>query len=121
MSEYVVADANELGDGDRIVFETAGREICVFNHEGEYHAYLNWCPHQNGPVCEGMLGGTIDAEFDRDSLKVSLTSSREGEVLACPWHGWEFDVTDGRCLSRAGVKLPSYPVRVEDSEIIVDI
>lgn len=119
MGEYVVADVADLADGDRVIFEAEGREICVFKTDGEYHAYLNWCPHQNGPACEGKLAGTLDAEFDRESLEVSLSSSREGEVLACPWHGWEFDVTDGRCLSRAGVKLPSYPVRVEDGEVVV--
>jgi len=40
-------------------------------------------------------------------------------VLMCPWHGWEYDVISGACLSKRSVELPSYPVEVRDGELVV--
>ena len=116
---HVVASADELGAGDRLVTQIAGREVAVFNHDGEYYAYLNWCFHQGGPCCEGPISGTAQATYDRATRETTLTWEREGEILNCPWHGWEYDLTTGDCLSRRDVTLPSYPVEVRDGEIVV--
>lgn len=121
MSDHAIATADELADGDRLVVELEGKDIAVFRIDGEYHAYLNWCPHQSGPVCEGSLTGTQESTFDRETLETTTTWARDGDVLNCPWHGWEFDVTDGECLSRDGIQLPSYPVREEGGELIVTL
>jgi len=121
MSEHVVGDADEVGEGERIVAELEGREIAVFNLGDEYRAYLNWCAHQGGPICEGNLTGTVEASYDRESGETSLDWSREGDVLMCPWHGWEYDVTSGECLSRKSVQLPEYPVEVQDGQLVVSM
>lgn len=121
MTDHVVADADELPVGGRIVVQIEGKEIGVFNVDGEYFAYTNWCMHQAGPVCEGALTGTQRAKFDRETLELELEWTDEGKILNCPWHGWEYDVTTGDCLSRKGVKLSSYPVSIEDGEIVVSL
>lgn len=121
MAEHVVANTVELEDGDRIVVEIEGREVAVFQIGGEYYAYLNWCAHQGGPCCEGVLTGTVEGSYDRETNEVSLTWGREGEILNCPWHGWEYDVISGECLSRPDIALPSYAVTVSDGEIIVEL
>ena len=121
MAEHVVATEAEFSDRDRIVTLLEGREIGVFEVDGEYHAVLNWCVHQGGPCCEGTLTGTREATYDRERNEVDLDWVREGRILSCPWHGWEYDVTDGECLSNGRYTLPSYPVRVEDGEILVDL
>jgi nitrite reductase/ring-hydroxylating ferredoxin subunit len=122
MTDYVVAAADELGAGERIVVQLEGREVGVFNLDGEYYAYLNWCAHQSGPVCEGITTGTWEtATFDRETLAVELEWSGDGEVLNCPWHGWEFELRTGECLSKCGVTLPSYPTRVEDGDVVVTL
>lgn len=118
---FVVAPATELDEGERLVTELQGREIAVFLIDGEYYAYLNWCAHQSGPCCEGMLSGTFlpsnGASTEPPELEVEWT--KEGQILNCPWHGWEYDVTTGECLSRPGIVLPSYPVEVRDGNIVV--
>jgi nitrite reductase (NADH) small subunit len=119
MTEFVVGSADEVGEGERLVTELRGREIAVFNLGTEYRAYLNWCRHQGGPICEGSLTGTVEATYDRDSGETSLEWSRDGDVLMCPWHGWEYDVTSGECLSKRSVDLPSYPVEVQNGELVV--
>ena len=122
MTEHTVARVEDLSDGDRIVVQLEGREIGLFNLDGEYKAYLNWCAHQSGPICEGICSGTWEnASFDRDSLEVELEWSSTDNILNCPWHGWEYDLTSGECLSKDGVVLPSYPVRVEGGDIIVSL
>ena len=58
-----------------------------------------------------------------DFSKMNIVENwvKEGKILNCPWHGWEYDIKTGVCLSRRSVKLPSYPVRVEDGKIIVTL
>jgi nitrite reductase/ring-hydroxylating ferredoxin subunit len=46
---------------------------------------------------------------------------REGEILSCPWHGWEYDVTTGDCLSRRKARLVSHDVRVRDGHVVVEL
>lgn len=121
MSEHTVATVDELDDGDRKLVEVQGREIALFRIDGEFCAYTNWCLHQGGPACEGSVSGTATATFDREKLETSLEWCREGEILNCPWHGWEYDISTGGCLSKQDAKLPAHPVRVEDGDVVVSL
>lgn len=121
MSTHVVATTDEISEGERKLIQVKGREVAIFNHNGDFHAYLNWCTHQSGPACEGPLSGTRGAEFDAESLEVTFSWEREDEILNCPWHGWEFDITSGKCLSRRNCDLLKYPVSIEDKEISITI
>lgn len=121
MTEHIVADAEDIGEDERIIVEVEGREIGIFRHDDEYYALLNWCAHQAGPCAEGSVTGTIDATFDRESLELIESYTREGEILNCPWHGWEYDLKTGKCLSRSGVELPSYSVEERAGKIVLSI
>lgn len=121
MSEHVISSVDELGDGDRLVVQLEGREIAVFNIDGEYFAYTNWCAHQGGPACEGKITGTTDAAFDKETLETDFSWTKEGEVLTCPWHAWEFDVTTGDCLSRDGIKLIEHSVEIDGDDLVVSL
>ena len=68
-----------------------GRPIAVFNLDGEFFGLFNRCPHQGGPMCEGILTGLIESDEPGH-----YRYSRKGEILRCPWHGWEFDVRTGQ-------------------------
>ncbi|WP_256290924.1 Rieske (2Fe-2S) protein [Halobellus inordinatus] len=121
MGEHVIGTTDEIDEGERVIVQLEGREVAVFNREGSYFAYLNWCTHQGGPICGGPLTGTNEACFDKDTLETTFNWTREGEILNCPWHGWEFDIESGECLSRQGSDLLSFPVTVDDDEIIVEL
>lgn len=121
MTDHVIAKDGELEEGERVLIQAEGKEVGVFYKNGDYHAYLNWCPHQGGPVCEGQLTGTQSTSFDRDTLELEVLWDNEGEILNCPWHGWEFDVGTGECLSRPMIKLPTYRVTVQEGEVILSI
>ena len=121
MGSHTLMDAGELDVGEHVVVELEGREIGVFNVDGELYAYTNWCAHQSGPVCEGPVSGFREAEFDRETMETTYDWTREGEILACPWHGWEFDLVTGECHSRPGVRLLSHEVAVEDGQVVVTV
>jgi nitrite reductase (NADH) small subunit len=46
---------------------------------------------------------------------------QEGEILVCPWHALEYDLTTGRCMAYPRVKLRQFPVRVEGEHVVVSI
>jgi len=121
MSEHTVGKQSELDDGDRLVVELEGRDVAVFNVDGEYYAYTNWCAHQGGPVCEGQTTGRKEATFDRETLETELNWVREGEILTCPWHAWEYDLVSGECKSRNGIQLISHQVEVRGEDLVVSV
>ena len=43
----------------------------------------------------------------------------EAGFIRCPWHLWEFDIPTGACLVDATVRVKTYPVTVEDGQVIV--
>ena len=91
MAKYVVATLNEIPRGKRIIVEVAGPSLDILNVEGEFFALRNICPHQGGPLCGGCLTGFLES-----SMPGEFSYSRKGEILRCPWHGWEFDVKTGQ-------------------------
>jgi nitrite reductase (NADH) small subunit len=115
-TEYVVANITDLPEGSHIVVNVAGREIGVFNVHGHYYAYPNACFHQNGPVCKGSVSGTLVASQETDWRKQWV---HDGEILVCPWHSLEFNLTTGQCIAFPKRRLPTYQVKVNDGQIAI--
>ena len=95
-----LASLEEVPPGSVIEVEHGEDLIAICNVGGEVRALYGLCPHQGGPLGEGVL---------------------EGEVVTCPWHMWEFHTGTGTCGLNAGLSIPTYPVRVDGSEILVDL
>lgn len=110
---YIVARTEEIPSGARRIVRLGERSIGIFNVHDHYVAVLNVCPHELAPVCLGRLGGTT-----LPSAPGKWLWGREDEILACPWHGWEFDLFTGACLTDRR-RLRLYEVIVEDNHIIV--
>jgi 3-phenylpropionate/trans-cinnamate dioxygenase ferredoxin subunit len=90
MAQYVVATVEEIPPGGRKIVEVAGRSIGVFNIGGAFFALRNRCPHQGGPLCQGPVGGLVVSPYPGEYV-----FTRPGEIVRCPWHGWEFDIRTG--------------------------
>jgi 3-phenylpropionate/trans-cinnamate dioxygenase ferredoxin subunit len=115
--KHVVAAADEVPPGGRKIVEVAGRSIGLFNLDGEYFALRNRCPHQGGALCEGQLWGVLEAERPGE---YSYQASRE--ILACPWHGWEFHVRTGQSwCDPEKLRVKSYEVSVVEGEALEDL
>jgi 3-phenylpropionate/trans-cinnamate dioxygenase ferredoxin subunit len=108
-----VAQVAEIPPGERKIVEIDGQSIGIFNLNGEFRAVLNLCPHAFAPICRGHLRGTT-----LPSQPGELIWGRSGEILACPWHGWEFDLRTGQCLVDKR-KLRLLPIKVEEGVIFV--
>src|SRR3954469_190386 len=111
---HAVAPLGELPPGGRKIVEVEGRSIGLFNVHGAVVAVLNVCPHELAPVCRGRVGGTT-----LPSAPGEYRWGREGEILACPWHGWEFDLLTGQSLADPRVRLKCYDVIVEDDTVSI--
>ncbi|MGV6874547.1 Rieske (2Fe-2S) protein [Pseudochelatococcus sp. B33] len=115
MKKIVVCRVSEFPEGTRRLETIAGRPIVIFNVKGEFFALLNRCPHQAASLCHGVLTGV--AESSEPGL---IEYSRQGEMLRCPWHGWEFDVRTGQSwFNPLHTKVKLYPTEVRSgSELI---
>ncbi len=116
MADHIVAHVDEFPAGSRKIIRSGRLEVGVFNLDGRYYALPNVCVHQFGPLCEGRISGTLTAGKETDW---HLSWIQEGEILICPWHALEFDITTGRCLAYPRVKLRQFPVRIEGEQLIV--
>jgi nitrite reductase/ring-hydroxylating ferredoxin subunit len=132
MGRYIIGHVSELAPGERRVVEVDGRSIGVFNVHGQFYALRNRCPHQGAPLCLGAIKGMA-----LPSKPGEYRWGREGEILRCPWHGWEFDITSGRSICnphRTRVRtyevtvepdedaaVEAYPVTVEDGVIVLHV
>jgi len=116
MSKHVVAPVRELPPGSRKLVDVDGRAIVIFNIGGEFFALLNRCPHQGGNLCDGRLIGLVES-----SEPGVYRYGRQGEILRCPWHGWEFDVRTGksRC-DPARIRTKTYEVGIEPGGRLVE-
>ena len=137
MARQVVAAAREIEPGGRKLVEVAGRAIVVFNIAGEFFALANRCPHKAGELCKGKISGFISSP-EPGVYEIS----HEGEVIRCPWHGWEFHIRTGKswCDPRTmnarafevkverGAQLvegpyvaETFPVLVEDDYLVIEL
>jgi nitrite reductase/ring-hydroxylating ferredoxin subunit len=109
MTRHVVARAAELPPGARKLVRAGNRDIVVFNVGGELFALSDRCPHKGASLSQGKLTGAVASS---EPGRYAIT--RLGEILRCPWHGWEFDMRTGKswCDPRR-VRLKNYSVSVE--------
>ena len=76
-------------------------EIAVFNLGDRFAAIENRCPHNGGPLCDGIVSGA---------------------TVVCPLHGWKVCLDTGDILKpQLPVRVEVYPVRVERGVIEVDV
>ena len=100
MTEHRVARVDEIPEdrGHEVVVD--GRVIGLFRTEDGVFAIDGICPHSGGPLSTGY---------------------RSGDFAVCPWHGWQFNVTDGRHRTSPTVCQQSFPVSVRDGDVYVEL
>ena len=102
----------ELPPGTSTTVKAFNTTVAVFNVEGQVFALSNHCPHHGGPLCHGRISGAV-----LPSQPYEYRYGREGRVLTCPWHGWEFDIESGRTIFDPAVRVKIYEARIEEGEI----
>jgi 3-phenylpropionate/trans-cinnamate dioxygenase ferredoxin subunit len=103
---FIVAKSSDIAEGERRLVTVGGREVVLFRQDGTLYGLINACPHRAASLSEGRF-------------QTAITSTGVGEyelntdrrLLACPWHGWEFDITTGQSyLPAVKARARRYPV-----------
>lgn len=99
------------------ILELDGRSIGVVRTRRGVFAVRNSCPHQAAPICLGRITGT-----NLPSRPGEYRYGLHGELLRCPWHGFEFRLEDGRSAFDVTTKrLVTYPVVLEGDDVYVEL
>ena len=93
------AKTTEIAPGTIMEFQVEGKAVAVANVDGKFYAINNTCLHRGGPLGQGPL---------------------EGNIVTCPWHGWEYDVTTGKISQNPLVGVNCYSVEIRGDEIFVN-
>jgi nitrite reductase (NADH) small subunit len=101
MAEFqTVCRIGDLAEGQAKAVTVNGKLIALFREGSQYFAIDDVCPHMGASLSEGCV---------------------EEGIVTCPWHGWRFRLSDGAWADSPRVKTGSYPVRVENNEIQIEI
>lgn len=96
-----VAEVGDIAVGHGTLLERDDVSLAVFNAGGgRFFACSPTCPHEDGPLAEGWL---------------------EGDVVVCPWHGYDFDLASGASRVDPDLSVAVYPVRVNGTALEVDL
>ena|SRR5579872_2046333 len=117
MPKVAVCKVTDIPPGGRRVLPFGKFGIGVFNVGGTFHALANYCPHRGAPVCLGWLTGKATAT----GRGYQIGWEKDGEILRCPWHGWEFEIETGSTLLPPWRRIRRYPVLVEDGAVHVEV
>lgn len=118
-SELAVGPAAEFGNLDRRIVLDDDRKIGVFRVNDRFVAYENTCRHQGGPVCEGKIVGKVEAVLEDDRNVVREKHSATTKHLACPWHGYEYNLETGEASGDPSLKLRQFEVVERDGMVYV--
>jgi nitrite reductase/ring-hydroxylating ferredoxin subunit len=106
----VVGKVSDFVNGDRKIIDVNGKSVGVFRIDDRFYALRNRCPHQFGPLCAGTLAPRAISDGPGD---VRMDSGPP--LLACPWHGWEYDIATGQSFmgpGRGNMAALAYDVNV---------
>ncbi len=93
-----VVKTSAIEPGQSIVIKLENKSIAIFNTGKRFYAINNACPHLGGPLNEGTL---------------------EGEVVTCPWHGWQYDLKSGCPITTPNVQ--TYPLRLDGDTLQIAV
>jgi naphthalene 1,2-dioxygenase system ferredoxin subunit len=95
------AAVDEVPTDDVVGMQVGGRDIALYNVDGQIYATDNVCTHGHARLCEGFL---------------------EGHEIECPLHQGKFDVRNGKPICAPVTEaIRSYPVRIEAGRVFLSL
>jgi nitrite reductase/ring-hydroxylating ferredoxin subunit len=121
MQRVAIGKAAAFPNPGRKVLEIEGVAVGVFCREGKFTAFENVCPHMGGPVCQGKIIARVQELVAPDKTSLGLSFSKDQTNIACPWHGYEFDISTGRHQGNPRLRLRSVTIEVVDGDLVVTL
>lgn len=111
---WVDVAAADLQDGVHRGELNDGRGVVLVRRGAQWWALRDTCPHQGARLSHGAVSGRVPP--CRPGADIDMIEDEP--VLVCPWHGWEFDVESGRCLTDPErQRVRAYEVKVESGRV----
>jgi nitrite reductase (NADH) small subunit len=85
-------------EGEACEIIAAGRHFCVARLNGEVSVLDGVCPHQQGPLGQGIV---------------------ENGRVVCPFHAWAFDLETGEALHSPKAKVRVFQAGVADGGLFI--
>lgn len=95
----LAAQARDIPEGERKIIEVDGVSIGIFHHKGGWYALRNHCLHRGGPVATGRMAD---------------------DHIICPWHGYTYNITDGKLLMDPSARLEMYPITLQEGAVYIE-
>lgn len=120
-TEYRVGRLAEIPERGGVLALAGGVEVGIFRLDHGLRAYENRCCHQGGPVCTGEILGRYEAVLNPDRTVAGERFADDQVRIACPWHGWEYDLATGRCTADPRFALRRFEVSVRGGDVYVNV
>lgn len=118
MLRKIVGHSHEVPPGSMIHTSLGPLPVVVVRtRSGELRAYADRCLHMGGQLSRGVLEWSSISSTDVGEYRVE----RDGEILRCPWHGWQYDVETGATVFDASRKLRKFQISDIDGEIVLEV
>ena len=121
MREVIIGSVSEFSDPGRKIIGFEGFEVAIFKLDGEFFAYLNQCPHMGGPACQGKMIAKVEEIIADDRTSKGMAFSKTKLHVACPWHGFEFDIRTGVHPGNPRARLRKIDVAVSEGEVMISV
>lgn len=108
---------SDVPDGSVLIVQLGETEVGVFRQGDDFHVYRNYCPHQGGPACEGMRMPQVRDLIDENGLFVRQDFDTSDMHIVCPWHGYEFHLSNGEHVIDPTIRLKKYRAVVRGEEL----
>ena len=100
MVKIEIGKKEEFQEDTGTLIEKEGKQIAVFNKNGKLFAIDHVCLHKGGPLAEGFV---------------------DDNTVTCPWHGWQYNIETGECLTSQGMKLNAYKIFEENEKVFLEL
>ena len=113
--EQPAVQPGDLLPGQSVGVTVEGKEVALFNVDGAYYAVGGRCPHRSGPLSKGK----VEMVTEQSVPGTGIVPGTPVLAVRCPLHGWLFELETGRCLTRPGAAVPTYPAECRQEGVFL--
>ena len=113
-----LCETEEIEKGEMRRFEAGGKRavVLVRTEDDSFYAFRPDCPHQGAPLWKGMITGLASGDRLGENRLIRL-----GQILRCPWHGFEYDLETGcSIVDKERLRFRTYRICIEGKRVYLE-